>query len=87
VFVPVLQSSKSVGSIEFEIELFAIAHGRSRLSVFRSNRHMYAQVIDDAAGKTLVSASTVETEIAGPGGVGGDWKQLARSVNWLLNVL
>lgn len=48
------------------------AHGRPRLSVFRSNRHMYAQIIDDAAGKTLVAASTVDTEIAGPGGVGSD---------------
>ena len=48
------------------------AHGRPRLSVFRSNRHMYAQIIDDAAGKTLVAASTVDSEIAGPGGVGSD---------------
>ena len=31
---------------------------RPRLSVFRSNRHIYAQIIDDAAGATLVSAST-----------------------------
>ncbi|MCK4752049.1 MAG: 50S ribosomal protein L18 [Planctomycetes bacterium] len=31
---------------------------RPRLSVFRSNRHMYAQIIDDVAGATLVSAST-----------------------------
>ena len=48
------------------------AHGRPRLSVFRSNRHIYAQIIDDAAGKTLVAASTVDGEIAGPGGVGSD---------------
>lgn len=48
------------------------AHGRPRLSVFRSNRHMYAQIIDDTAGRTLVAASTVETEIAGPGGFGSD---------------
>ncbi len=48
------------------------AHGRPRLSIFRSNRHMYAQIIDDAAGKTLVAASTVESELAGPGGVGSD---------------
>jgi len=36
---------------------------RPRLAVFRSNDHMYAQVIDDAAGKTLVAASTVEKDI------------------------
>lgn len=48
------------------------AHGRPRLSVFRSNRHMYAQIIDDVAGKTLVSASTVDAAISGPGGVGGN---------------
>ena len=33
---------------------------RPRLSVFRSENHIYAQIIDDVAGKTLVSASTVE---------------------------
>ncbi|MDO4647269.1 MAG: 50S ribosomal protein L18 [Eubacteriales bacterium] len=33
---------------------------RPRLAVFRSNEHMYAQIIDDSTGKTLVSASTLE---------------------------
>ena len=36
---------------------------RPRLSVFRSNSHMYAQIIDDTVGHTLASASTVEKEI------------------------
>ena len=36
---------------------------RPRLSVFRSNKHMYAQIIDDTVGNTLVSASTNEKEI------------------------
>ena len=36
---------------------------RPRLAVFRSNNHMYAQIIDDTVGKTLVAASTVEKEI------------------------
>ncbi|MSO37024.1 MAG: 50S ribosomal protein L18 [Acidimicrobiia bacterium] len=33
---------------------------RPRLAVFRSNKHIYAQVIDDVAGRTLASASTME---------------------------
>ncbi len=37
---------------------------RPRLSVFRSNNHMYAQIIDDTVGNTLVSASTLEKEVA-----------------------
>ena len=35
------------------------------MTVFRSNLHMYAQVIDDTTGRTLVSAGTVEKELAG----------------------
>lgn len=37
---------------------------RPRLSVYRSLNHIYAQIIDDTAGTTLVAASTVEKEIA-----------------------
>ena len=37
---------------------------RPRLCVYRSNAHIYAQVIDDVAGNTLAAASTVEKEIA-----------------------
>lgn len=36
---------------------------RPRLAVFRSNNHMYAQIIDDVAQKTLVSASTTQKEV------------------------
>ena len=36
---------------------------RPRLAVFRSNNHIYAQIIDDTVGNTLVAASTVEKEI------------------------
>lgn len=36
---------------------------RPRLNVFRSSKHIYAQIIDDATGKTIVSASTVEKSV------------------------
>ena len=36
---------------------------RPRLAVFRSNNHMYAQIIDDTVGNTIVAASTLEKEI------------------------
>ena len=36
---------------------------RPRLAVFRSNNHMYAQVIDDTAGNTIVSASTLQKDV------------------------
>jgi large subunit ribosomal protein L18 len=42
--------------------LFAKRGARARLTVHRSGRHIYAQVIDDEAGKTLVSASTLEKD-------------------------
>ena len=40
---------------------------RPRLCVFRSENHIYAQIIDDVAGNTLVSASTVEKSFEGKG--------------------
>jgi large subunit ribosomal protein L18 len=39
--------------------------GKPRLSVFRSERHIYAQVIDDSCGKTLCSASTMDAAFKG----------------------
>ena len=38
---------------------------RPRLAVFRSNKHIYAQVIDDISGRTVASASTLESERRG----------------------
>ena len=38
---------------------------RPRLSVFRSDKHIYAQLIDDLAGKTLAAASSVNTDVRG----------------------
>jgi large subunit ribosomal protein L18 len=42
-------------------QLKKVANGRPRLSVHRSSKNIYAQVIDDVAGKTLASASTLDT--------------------------
>ncbi|SET35322.1 50S ribosomal protein L18 [[Clostridium] polysaccharolyticum] len=42
---------------------FAGTAERPRLAVFRSNNHMYAQIIDDTAGNTLVAASTLDKEV------------------------
>jgi len=41
---------------------------RPRLAVFRSNKHIYAQVIDDVSGRTLAAASTVEKDFGGATG-------------------
>jgi len=43
---------------------------RPRLAVFRSNKHLVMQVIDDGAGRTLAAASTVEAEVKSAGGTG-----------------
>ena len=43
--------------------LKAVANGRPRLSVHRSSKNIYVQVIDDEAGKTLAAASTLDTDL------------------------
>ena len=48
--------------------LRARAAGKPRLSVHRSGRHIYAQVIDDAAGKTIASASSLDKDIKAKSG-------------------
>ena len=54
---------------------------RPRLAVHRSSRHMFVQVIDDVQGKTLASASTMETELRG---AEGDKSAKARKVGELV---
>ena len=53
---------------------------RPRLAVYRSNAHIYAQIIDDVAGSTLVAASSVEKGFEGP----GSNKEAARKVGKLV---
>lgn len=57
--------------------------GRPRLSVFRSGRHIYAQVIDDVAGRTVAAASTIEKDLRGELKTGAD-KDAATTVGKLL---
>ena len=52
--------------------LRARGSGRPRLSVHRSGKHIYAQVIDDAAGRTVAAASTLEKDVRGTSGANID---------------
>jgi large subunit ribosomal protein L18 len=52
---------------------------RPRLSVFRSHKHIAAQIIDDSTGRTLVAASSLEKALRGSVGFGGN-KQAAEAI-------
>jgi large subunit ribosomal protein L18 len=57
---------------------------RPRLNVFRSSAHIYAQVIDDIAGHTLVAASDLETEIRERAGEGATKSARAKTVGQII---
>ncbi len=62
----------------------AAAHGRARLSVHRSGRHIYAQIIKDEDGKTLAAASSVDTDLKAKMKKGGASRDAAAQVGKLL---
>jgi large subunit ribosomal protein L18 len=64
------RTARRTGVVRRKIKLAAGA--RARLSVFRSSKHIYAQLIDDAKGETLVTASTLEKPMRGEGKKGAD---------------
>jgi len=59
------------------------AGGRPRVSVFRSSKHIYAQIIDDAKGRTVAAASSLEKDMKGKLKTGAD-KAAAAAVGKLL---
>ncbi|CFX02491.1 50S ribosomal subunit protein L18 [Candidatus Filomicrobium marinum] len=63
--------------------LKARTSGRPRLSVFRSSKNIYAQIIDDAAGRTLAAASTLDDALRGNIKTGAD-KDAAAAVGKLV---
>ena len=63
--------------------LKAVANGRPRLSVYRSNKQIYAQIIDDANSTTLAAASTLEKDVRDKIGNGGN-KSAAEAVGKLI---
>ena len=64
-------------------QLRAKSGGRPRLSVFRSGKHIYAQVIDDTQGRTLAAASSLEKDLRGELRTGAD-KNAASAVGKLI---
>jgi len=63
-------TARRKGRTRFAVK--AAAHGRPRLSVFRSGRHIYAQIIKDEDGKTLAAASSIDEGLKGKTGATKD---------------
>jgi large subunit ribosomal protein L18 len=72
---------RRVGRVRRAVKRRAL--GRPRLSVFRSSKHIYAQVIDDTKGETLAAASTLEKDVRTAGKTGANI-EAAKSVGRLL---
>jgi len=64
------RTARRRASVRRKIKL--AASGRARLSVFRSSKHIYVQLIDDDKGVTLAAASTLEKAMRGDGKKGTD---------------
>ncbi len=55
------RTARRTASVRRKVKLAAVKNGRARLSVFRSSKHIHAQLIDDVKGHTLAAASSLET--------------------------
>ena len=63
---------KNKRSLRNRAKIRRVSSGRLRLTVFRSSKNISAQIIDDAAGKTLVSASSLDKDLKGAMAKGAD---------------
>jgi large subunit ribosomal protein L18 len=59
-------------AVRRKVRATAVAQGRARLSVFRSSKHIYAQLIDDVKGETIASASSMEKDTRTAGKTGAN---------------
>ena len=67
----IVQARRTRRQLHVRKRLFGTAE-RPRLAIFRSSKHIYAQVVDDVDGKTLASASTVDPEVRTEQSYGGN---------------
>ncbi len=69
-----VRRSRQKRTLRTRAKIARVSKGRPRLTVFRSSKNISAQIIDDGAGKTLVSASSLDREIKGSIAKGSDVK-------------
>jgi large subunit ribosomal protein L18 len=68
---PIVKDARKRRHIRVRKKIFGTPE-RPRLNVFRSNKHIYAQIIDDTTGRTLVAASSIDKELKGKLKSGGN---------------
>ena len=77
------RTARRTATIRRKVKLATARSGRARLTVFRSSKHIYAQLIDDDKGTTLVAASSLEKTMR-EGGAKGTNKDAAKAVGKLI---
>jgi large subunit ribosomal protein L18 len=77
------RTARRTASVRRKVKLAAIKNGRARLSVFRSSKHIHAQLIDDLKGHTLAAASSLEKSLR-EGGKTGANIEAAKAVGKLI---
>lgn len=68
----IVRTARRTASVRRKVRLAAGTSGRARLSVFRSSKHIHAQLIDDLKGETLAAASSLEKTMREKGKTGAN---------------